>query len=851
MDDSPKTPPDERSQGPDERMVGILKGTTARDTLRDRLRAESTDAADDLLGRLNALQFLDGVVGEVSEVPTRLGDYTISGLLGRGGMGTVYAAFQESLERDVALKVLSPSFCADPRMRDRFRIEARATASLHHEHIVPVYDFGEASGVLFFAMEKVDGVSLDKHISAARRHDHPAMGMRDAAARFAGVAEALNHAHRRGILHRDVKPGNLLVGPDGTLALADFGLSKIMGDASRSLTRGGGFIGTLSYAPPEQARGEAPSPASDLYSLGVTLFETITGRLPLRGSTTEAMLDQLLNGTPMRLREAVPGAPKDLEAVLAKLLQKNPADRYADGEELARDLQRVAEGEPVRVRRVPLAVRAWRTAKKNRTLSLMVAIAAVLAIVSVTLLVVNQRERSSSASARYDNILQDVMTTAARQVGSALGPPGLVTGLLGVEVDLPRSTDQVMLLLDRAERLDDTDPRGAILRRAYVDDPLPQATQLLRDGRGFRAKQLLDAAIEEAKEGFETRDDATWLRLYRLHLARAVASMTASVAQLDSAKLDLFAASFIRSGAFFPKLLMPFVDWSPDEGAEALVAEVADVVRGGPERAERVAGLLVQAFSGLGRGAGCQWIPVEIPYADRRLLYERGGEMIGGPRQRRPTSLSWTGIESTLAEIARRGIGDRAALEPALTEAFSILAHDVDPASPVQSWSYVLRYLRDPYGITVADEDTALALRALRDLLRLWPPDAFVQSLDVPQITELMQRASGQLIGWQVDGLLAERLRDGDAIEDAANAWLAADPDAPAALLCRFRGHIKAGKVRDARFCASELVQKAVDRPAILAEILDELERAARRDPDRERAKQWTDMRVAFERVAG
>src|SRR5690606_37031969 len=136
----------------------------------------------------------------------------------------------------------------------------------------------------------------------------------DAARRFAGVADALALAHKRQILHRDVKPGNILVQPDGTLALADFGLSKFLGEASVHLTSVGGFLGTLHYAPPEQARGEPLTPASDLYSLGVTMFEAITGELPLRGDSTEAMLQALLHEEPRRLRDLLPRVPRDLDA---------------------------------------------------------------------------------------------------------------------------------------------------------------------------------------------------------------------------------------------------------------------------------------------------------------------------------------------------------------------------------------------------------------------------------------------------------------------------------------------------------------------------------------------------------
>ncbi|MHC5064543.1 MAG: serine/threonine-protein kinase, partial [Planctomycetota bacterium] len=292
----------------DSRMADLLaeSGQKRLSEVRKELREESTGESEDLLSRMNALDYLDSVVGQVSsDLPQRLGEYRITGLLGRGGMGTVFEAFQESLEREVALKILAPTLTADPGMRRRFRTEARANAALHHQHIIPVYGFGEAGGFLYFTMERVDGVSLDKHISAARHRGDVAMQPLEAARRFAGVADALGHAHKRGVYHRDIKPGNILVHPDGELALADFGLSKMLGDASVSVSRAG-FLGTLHYASPEQAKGEPAGPSSDLYSLGVTMFEVMTGHLPLAGKTTEAILQSLLHGTPRRLREFLP-----------------------------------------------------------------------------------------------------------------------------------------------------------------------------------------------------------------------------------------------------------------------------------------------------------------------------------------------------------------------------------------------------------------------------------------------------------------------------------------------------------------------------------------------------------------
>lgn len=830
-------------------MASILGGERgASRQLREALREEASKESDDLLGRLNALEFVDSMVGEVTDMPERLGEYRITGLLGRGGMGTVYEAFQESLERDVALKVLSPALSADVTMRERFRSEARATASLHHEHIVPVYDFGEAGGVLYFAMEKVQGVSLDKHIAAARRLDKPAFEPRDAAARFAGVAEALFHAHRRRLLHRDVKPGNILIGVHGTLALADFGLSKVLGAASRSLTAAGAFLGTPSYSPPEQARGQELSPASDLYSLGVTIFEAVSNELPLHGKTTEALLDSILNGTPKRLRTVMPKAPKDLEAVLDKLLQKEPSDRYADGEELARDLRRIAEHEPVRIRRQPLWLRAWRKAKKNPALSGTVSLVAVLAVVVTVLVFLN---RDFSVGAEHDNHVQQALRAARSLPGGVAGPEGLLTALTGVDLELAPVRDPVLDHLARAEELRPDLPDAREMRSAYMTDPLPEATALLMRGAGEPARRLLDAAIEAADSEFDTRDEIARLRLYRLYVMRSVASLTASVGQVEEATIDLLGANFLRRRAFFPKLLLEVVSWRPSEGTAELFAQVGELVESGPQDAARVAGVLLVSYSGLGRAEGANFLDVDLPFGMRKEIFNEGVRLQG----RQSDWLSgddWTGLERALAESARAAVGvfgDEVQLVASLAAGREILGNDVHSRAPLRSWSFVYGLLEDLPG-TVASTVGLLGAPALRvrgwiDLLLLDPPQVLVESV-TPSIEVLLRRNPGVPGAAELRTRLALRSREGDAIEAAARQWLQEEPDHPVALFCRLQGMILRGKVFDANLCAAELLQKAVvDTTATHESIVALFAEAAERDT--QRSAEWADVRESYE----
>jgi serine/threonine protein kinase len=489
-------PFEEAPDAADLRMADVLRGSSSGAELRAELAADRTEAASDLLSRLNALDFVQQVVGNPTDVPSRIGSYAVKGVLGRGGMGTVYLGWQEDLEREVALKVLAPTYSSDPTMRKRFRAEARATAALHHRHIVPIYDYGEAQGVLFFAMERVDGMSLDKHVAAARRLQKQPLQPLDAARRFAGVADALGLAHRRRLLHRDVKPGNIMVAQDGTLALTDFGLAKALDHASMHLTsKGGGFLGTLHYSSPEQALGRELTSASDLYSLGVTIFESITGELPLAGKTTEALLQSILHGTPRRLRDCIPKPPRDLEAVVDKLLSREPGDRYQDGEELARDLQRIADGEPVHIRRLPLHVRLWRRMRKNPVLSGAIAAAVVLLLLTVVLLTVWRRERGQSLVLRHQEQLVEIAKGISHERGDAVGPPALLAALTGIDLPGAVPSERPGAAGPRAWR-----PANCPTIRAGRGDaaaptsttPQPKATVLLlREGRGYEALRLL------------------------------------------------------------------------------------------------------------------------------------------------------------------------------------------------------------------------------------------------------------------------------------------------------------------------------------------------------------------------
>ncbi|MDR3647625.1 MAG: Stk1 family PASTA domain-containing Ser/Thr kinase [Acidimicrobiales bacterium] len=269
------------------------------------------------------------------------GRYELSHLVARGGMAEVYRARDQLLDRPVALKVLFPELSVDRSFVERFRREAQAAANLSHPNIVPVFDWGEDNGTYFIVMEFVDGRALSSILRTAGPL-HP-----DRAAEIAAdVAGALAYAHRHGVVHRDVKPGNVLITEEGTIKVTDFGIARAV-NTEESLTQTGAVMGTATYFSPEQAEGMGVDSRSDIYSLGVVLYEMVTGRPPFLGDTPVAVASKHVREHPPAPREVNPGVPPDLEAIILKCLAKSPDHRYATGDDLRIDLLRFREGRAV------------------------------------------------------------------------------------------------------------------------------------------------------------------------------------------------------------------------------------------------------------------------------------------------------------------------------------------------------------------------------------------------------------------------------------------------------------------------------------------------------------------------
>lgn len=323
-----------------------------------RLRAEQPDLVDELRQLLAVGQVVEGLAQVTRSspstpptvepprgaLPQSFDRYRLEEELGRGGMGVVYKAWDNELQRHIALKMILRGQQASPADQARFRTEAKAAAGLTHSNIVPVYHVGESEGLAYFSMKLVPGPTLARIVA-----DGP-LPQRRAAEIVRDVARAVQHAHEQGILHRDLKPSNVLLDEEGRPLVTDFGLAKrSAGDPS--LTGTGMILGTPSYMAPEQAEaGAATEPTADIYSLGAILYELLTGRPPFLASTPVDTLLLVRTEEPVRPKLLNPGLDLDLEFICRKCLEKNPAHRYASAAALAHDLDAFLAGEPVSAR---------------------------------------------------------------------------------------------------------------------------------------------------------------------------------------------------------------------------------------------------------------------------------------------------------------------------------------------------------------------------------------------------------------------------------------------------------------------------------------------------------------------
>jgi serine/threonine-protein kinase len=382
----------------------------------------------------------------------RIPGYEVEAVLGRGGMGVVFRARHLRLNRPVALKMLLAGDYAAPRDRTRLQREAEAVAGLRHENIVRVYDVGEHDGRPYFTMEFVEGGSLADKLTGAPQ---PA---RQAAELVAALAAAVQVAHQGGVVHRDLKPGNVLLTADGTAKISDFGLARRL-QGGTALTLSGVPVGTPSYMAPEQARGQtrAIGPAVDVYALGAILYELLTGRPPFRGETAAETLLQVIHQEPASPSQLNAKVPRDLETICLKCLHKEPQRRYATAAALAEDLQRFRRGEPIAARPADVPERAVKWVRRNPTLSavLVAGLGLVVMLVSWGLSFAMRRAHQRDAVAMDLGELTGLQASARWTEARAVLERAEARLEGGGPDDLRRRLGQARHDLDLATQLDD------------------------------------------------------------------------------------------------------------------------------------------------------------------------------------------------------------------------------------------------------------------------------------------------------------------------------------------------------------------------------------------------------------
>src|SRR5438876_1918513 len=328
------------------------------------------------------------------ELLGELGDYELLEEVGRGGQGVVFRARQKSLNRTVALKVISLGQWATEAHLKRFRLEAEAAARLEHPGIVPIHEVGERDGSCYFSMKFVEGGQLD---AVVRRESMPVRG---AAELIAKVARTVSYAHEHGILHRDIKPGNILLDAKGEPHLTDFGLARLV-ETESTVTRTMEVLGTPSYMAPEQAVGSNASvtSATDIYGLGAVLYQLLTAHPPFAGGTTYETIRLVLDTEPRQPRLLNPKVDRDLATICLKCLDKDPQRRYSSALALAEDVERWLKHEPIRARRTGLVTRGRKCVRRNPSIAVMAAMLLVLAVPLGVMIWKTESERSAASNA--------------------------------------------------------------------------------------------------------------------------------------------------------------------------------------------------------------------------------------------------------------------------------------------------------------------------------------------------------------------------------------------------------------------------------------------------------------------
>lgn len=471
----------------------------------------------------------------------KLGKYEILGELGRGGMGIVHRAYDPELRREVALKTLLSDGKVDPEAVQRFLREARMVAALEHPGIVPIHEVGEIDGVPYFAMVYVKGLALHQTLKTGA-----CLGMRERARLVHDVADAVAHAHARGVIHRDLKPSNILIDAAGKVHVLDFGLARRVSEHSR-LTTTGQLLGTPDYMSPEQIDGDTEhmGPPTDVYALGAILYEVLTGRTPFASPSVKEVFAKSIFQDPRPPRELDPVIPTDLETICLKALAKEPAGRYPTAREFADDLGRFLAGESIAGRRESHSHRVARWARQHRGW-----VGVVLGLVTLAAIAVGWGMRAQRGAGRESAAAQAKVRTILDRIGQAVDrledhvfrvelspaarrvlaeqPLELLDGLIAEDPDFGAAYSyrgKVKLLLD---------PRGVAAAEADYDEgcarsPEQAAVWALRGmyaldryaaSRGIPDVSMGTSGVEFGPVTAESADETRWRAQGLADLAR-------------------------------------------------------------------------------------------------------------------------------------------------------------------------------------------------------------------------------------------------------------------------------------------------------------------------------------------
>lgn len=454
--------------------------------------------------------------------PERLGDFELLARLGAGGMGVVYRARQTSLGREVALKLIRPEHMYFEGARERFRREVEATARLQHPGIVPIHTVGEERGVPYFAMELVHGLSLGDVLEKFSGRSPASLAGADLLDVLPGegtsplfdgswwecttrivreVAEALEHAHRRGVLHRDLKPSNVMVTRAGRVLLVDFGLSSTRG--AKRLTQSGSHLGSMPYMPPEIVAGGAGDgdAKSDVYSLGAALYEVLTLSLPFAADSAPDMLRKIADARVDLLRRRNPAIPRDLEVVCLTAMERDPARRYATAADFARDLTHVLERRPIEARPAGAVLRVARYAQRRPAHAAAYGLAAILVLGVPTALWIQQRAANRDIRSALDEAhvqrdraraSLDIAAQSIEDLLSRVGD-GDLDGVPGMDKIRTKILEDALALNEDLISLAPDEDVG-VVRAAVARSRVGEIKKL--EGRNAEADTMLSSAIE-------------------------------------------------------------------------------------------------------------------------------------------------------------------------------------------------------------------------------------------------------------------------------------------------------------------------------------------------------------------